>query len=173
MHRRSICQRRVPTLIHQRCLRCTYPVLVTVSSDYPSLTGRLSTCYSPVRHWAPKCSVRLACIRHAASVHPEPGSNSPFDLTLYVLRFRVSLRLVFFNLFVIFELTFLVQFSKIEFRISSSLAWCPFILPLPFSRVNIFFYFFYLFLLFFLLPFSFSLCTRFHFGVCIILSTFV
>src|SRR5215813_10316521 len=22
-------------------------------------------------------SVRLACIRHAASVHPEPGSNSP------------------------------------------------------------------------------------------------
>ena len=23
-------------------------------------------------------SVRLACIRHAASVHPEPGSNSPF-----------------------------------------------------------------------------------------------
>ena len=24
--------------------------------------------------------VRLACVRHAASVHPEPGSNSPFDL---------------------------------------------------------------------------------------------
>ena len=24
--------------------------------------------------------VRLACIRHAASVHPEPGSNSPFDI---------------------------------------------------------------------------------------------
>jgi hypothetical protein len=23
-------------------------------------------------------SVRLACIRHAASVHPEPGSNSPY-----------------------------------------------------------------------------------------------
>jgi hypothetical protein len=22
-------------------------------------------------------SVRLACIKHAASVHPEPGSNSP------------------------------------------------------------------------------------------------
>ncbi len=27
--------------------------------------------------------VRLACIRHAASVHPEPGSNSPFDSTLF------------------------------------------------------------------------------------------
>ena len=25
------------------------------------------------------CFVRLACVRHAASVHPEPGSNSPFE----------------------------------------------------------------------------------------------
>ena len=24
----------------------------------------------------PKCFVRLACVKHAASVHPEPGSNS-------------------------------------------------------------------------------------------------
>ena len=24
-----------------------------------------------------KCFVRLACVKHAASVHPEPGSNSP------------------------------------------------------------------------------------------------
>ncbi len=30
----------------------------------------------------PRNFVRLACIRHAASVHPEPGSNSPFDLAL-------------------------------------------------------------------------------------------
>ena len=27
-----------------------------------------------------RMSVRLACIRHAASVHPEPGSNSPYEL---------------------------------------------------------------------------------------------
>ena len=27
--------------------------------------------------------MRLACIRHAASVHPEPGSNSPFDLLIF------------------------------------------------------------------------------------------
>ena len=25
-------------------------------------------------------TVRLACIRHAASVHPEPGSNSPYKI---------------------------------------------------------------------------------------------
>ena len=32
--------------------------------------------YSPVRHSSIAARVRLACIRHAASVHPEPGSNS-------------------------------------------------------------------------------------------------
>ena len=35
------------------------------------------TCYSPFRHWAPEGPVRLACLIHAASVHSEPGSNSP------------------------------------------------------------------------------------------------
>ena len=48
------------------------------------LMGRLPTCYSPVRHSSfqlsastrEERSVRLACIRHAASVRPEPGSNS-------------------------------------------------------------------------------------------------
>ena len=42
--------------------------------------------------------VRLACIRHAASVHPEPGSNSPFDLAL-----THDLRLNFFLVIVISE----------------------------------------------------------------------
>ena len=46
------------------------------------MTGRLDTCYAPVRrspsniasyvHAAP----RLACVKPVASVHPEPGSNS-------------------------------------------------------------------------------------------------
>src|SRR5206468_5442011 len=50
-----------------------------VSRGYSPLEGRLVTCYSPVRH----CThgllhflVRLACVRHAASVDSEPGSNS-------------------------------------------------------------------------------------------------
>ncbi len=48
----------------------------------PWAGGRSVTCYSPVRHFMsarPKAVfiVRLACVRHAASVHPEPGSNSP------------------------------------------------------------------------------------------------
>ena len=59
-----------------------YPVLITLSRGYPGEGGRLPTCYSAVRHsmHPPRgaLTVRLACVRRAASVHPEPGSNSPF-----------------------------------------------------------------------------------------------
>ena len=47
---------------------------------YSQLRGRLPTRYSPVRHFTQDRSpfrVRLACVRHAASVCSEPGSNSP------------------------------------------------------------------------------------------------
>ena len=37
----------------------------------------MSTCYATVRHWGIAPPVRLAYLRHAASVRPEPGSNSP------------------------------------------------------------------------------------------------
>ncbi len=60
-----------------------YAVLAAVSNCYPPVKGRLSTRYSPVRHSVrnfclrfSSCFVRLACVKHAASVHPEPGSNS-------------------------------------------------------------------------------------------------
>ena len=64
---------------------CAYAVLAEISLCYPPVYGRLPTRYSPVRH-SVSCSsvrklpssrfVRLACVKHAASVHPEPGSNS-------------------------------------------------------------------------------------------------
>jgi hypothetical protein len=56
-----------------------YSVLDPVSQAYPKVQGRSPTCYSPVRHSStPKgLSVRLACVKHAASVRPEPESNSP------------------------------------------------------------------------------------------------
>ena len=66
---------------HHHAAAIQYPVLATLSSRYPKVRGRLLTCYSPVRHSPPKPksrrSVRLACVKHAASVRPEPGSNSP------------------------------------------------------------------------------------------------
>ena len=58
-----------------------YPVLIPLSRGCPGEGGRLPTCYSAVRHSMsfPReaLAVRLACVRRAASVHPEPGSNSP------------------------------------------------------------------------------------------------
>ena len=60
-----------------------YAVLFKVSSDYPPVNGRLHTRYAPVRR-SPSTGIatryaapRLACVRPAASVYPEPGSNSP------------------------------------------------------------------------------------------------
>ena len=45
------------------------------------------TCYSPVRHSGHQSKlralVRLACVRHAASVRPEPGSNSPLRIRTF------------------------------------------------------------------------------------------
>ena len=59
-------------------MRISYviPVLAYLSVCYPCVQGRLPTRYSPVRRSLPKKIARLACVRHAASVHPEPGSNS-------------------------------------------------------------------------------------------------
>ena len=54
-----------------------YAVLIRLSAGYPPDSGRLATRYAPVRHYGIATTVRLACIRPAASVHPEPGSNSP------------------------------------------------------------------------------------------------
>ena len=58
----------------------SHSVLAPVSRGYPKPKGRLSTRYSPVRHFTNHRSgflVRLACLKHAASVRPEPESNSP------------------------------------------------------------------------------------------------
>jgi hypothetical protein len=60
--------------------------LCGISLSFPKLshTSRyIPTRYSPVRHSPPtpyqvrgRAAVRLACVRHAASVQSEPGSNS-------------------------------------------------------------------------------------------------
>ena len=67
----------------------------------------------PVKKQAPLQSVRLACIRHAASVHPEPGSNSPF-VRVCLARFYLhySLRIASFELTLFFVLFFLFSFQR-------------------------------------------------------------
>ena len=61
-----------------------YAVLATLSGSYSPPPGRSPTRYSAVCHSPPKWGVRLACFRHAASVYPEPGSNSPSDCLVLV-----------------------------------------------------------------------------------------
>ena len=83
-----------------------YAVLAQISLCYPPLKGRLLLYYSPVRHYDREkvalsaLTVRLECVRHAASVHPEPGSNS-LSVYIYTLS-RLYLSLFFSSLFLIF-----------------------------------------------------------------------
>ena len=65
--------------------RCRHPLLRSISRSFL----RLSSCCGQVAHalrtLAPVAAIvllqraapRLACVKPAASVHPEPGSNSP------------------------------------------------------------------------------------------------
>jgi hypothetical protein len=70
---------RSPALISARLRAGCHAVLASLSGRYPPLEGRSPTCYSPVCHSTYPLRgfrVRLACVRHAASVDSEPGSNS-------------------------------------------------------------------------------------------------
>ena len=68
-----------------------HPVLILLSKGYPSVQGRFGTRYAPVRRSpALDASIqpaapRLACVKPVASVHPEPGSNSPLYIYFIVL----------------------------------------------------------------------------------------
>ena len=68
-----------PALISTCSKAGCHAVLASLSGRYPPLEGRSPTCYSPVCHSTYPLRdfrVRLACVRHAASVDSEPGSNS-------------------------------------------------------------------------------------------------
>ena len=70
-------------------------MLIQISLGYPSVKGRLHTRYAPVRHSSSEASfhvtVRLACVKPAASVHPEPGSNSSLLNLKYYLKQQSNL----------------------------------------------------------------------------------
>ena len=50
-----------------------------------------------------ECFVRLACVRHAASVHPEPGSNSHVKMVFVSCQFYLALFTVNSGSFSIFR----------------------------------------------------------------------
>ena len=83
----------------------SYAVLAVISNCYPPVQGRLPTRYSPVRHsvisvrfrrLSPICFVRLACVKHAASVHPEPGSNSQLKFVPVIINFWLIIPFLLF-----------------------------------------------------------------------------
>ncbi len=70
-------------LVNKRCRLSPHPALIQVSLGYSGIQGRFLTCYAPVRRSLSSYiaikfnTARLACLNHVASVHSEPGSNSP------------------------------------------------------------------------------------------------
>ena len=87
--------RRMPILCRPKpflppgCPGGMYAGLARLSTGCPPAEGRLHTCYSPVRRSPAgeasfsSAAPRLACVKPAASVHPEPGSNSPLLLSFF------------------------------------------------------------------------------------------
>ena len=88
---------RITSFNSTRCHAKCYGVLGQISLGYPPVSGRLHTCYSPVRR-SPSGGIatayaapRLACVKPVASVHPEPGSNSSLLIYLIFIRSRFVL----------------------------------------------------------------------------------
>ena len=86
--------RRGSILYHRSFSHCTmrYCALMRYYQSFPTAIPLYEAGYPRVTHPSatkstksklPIDSVRLACIKHAASVHPEPGSNSPFDDSIF------------------------------------------------------------------------------------------
>ena len=64
-------------------LRRAYAVLARLSPGYPPLRDTFRCITHPFaarRQGCPRAAARLACVKHAASVQSEPGSNSSVDL---------------------------------------------------------------------------------------------
>ena len=64
---------------------CGLPASSGIDPGFPGVSrcggqvGHVLLTRSPLYIHRSGLSVRLACVKHAASVHPEPGSNSPFE----------------------------------------------------------------------------------------------
>ncbi len=80
-----------------------------------------------------KFLVRLACIRHTASVHPEPGSNSPYLKSFFAVLFLQNcskVSLVLFSYFRLISLLCFCHFSIVKVLLALLVA-CFLKLALP------------------------------------------
>ena len=85
-----------------------------------------------------KCFVRLACVRHAASVHPEPGSNSH----VYILtEWQLAVIFPFFTVFGwVFRLSSFLKFSLKNFRDCFIVQLSMFFVVVCHTRLLLFYY---------------------------------
>ena len=76
------------------------------------MKGRLHTRYAPVRRSLnPKTyTPRLACVKPAASVHPEPGSNSSSYIVCFNLLKLIIIRISLYRFFSISRLSYSLFF---------------------------------------------------------------
>ena len=130
-------------------------MLSVVSVCYPCLQGKFLTRYSPVRLGSSvqaQLRQRLACVKHSVSVHPEPGSNSSFNIfliyfisTLVLTSFLPSRQvlLTFIYSYTLLLLLFLSSIVLRYFFVSTG-----YILSYPLPFVNYFFSFYLDFFIF-------------------------
>ena len=83
IHRRTL-QKRIAALV-----RRPYAVLAPLSESCPPLPGRSLRVTHPSATRA-EAPVRLACVRHAANVYPEPGSNSPLRVKSHPPKWEIT-----------------------------------------------------------------------------------
>ena len=93
---------RAPSFLLGTFTRTTHAVLAILSDCCPPPKGRLSTCYAPVRRCTQDRSpflARLACVKPAANVRSEPGSNSPKNLSRLIQLRSLSVAVLSLPLF--------------------------------------------------------------------------
>ena len=100
-------------------LTCEKYILCGISTSFPVLfhsyrqvTHALLTRPPLIRDRSP-VTVRLECVMHAASVHPEPGSNSLKNCILYAVAHKTFFRakiLSFSYFFEYYSMCFLTRF---------------------------------------------------------------
>ena len=104
--------------------------------------------------------VRLACLRHAASVHPEPGSNSQ-KYIFYFIMFVIPSYSSNLDVLLSFQRSFSTCFTS---DFCALFVKCVLNIPHPNNHVNNFFEFFSFFLFFFLkCCFLWFLCRKYTF----------
>lgn len=86
------------------------------------MKGRLHTRYAPVRRsLAPKnYTPRLACVKPAASVHPEPGSNSSSYILILYIRCLSSGSFRILRLYYSYSFCLVVKQDGCQFNMSTN-----------------------------------------------------